>query len=163
MSHQKSICGIVFDLTAPYAEGHVLNAVEAATLNQIRAENIGNNLREHIKELVAGHTAPYSDDLVAKAREMVAGADATYEFGANGGRGGARGPQDPVKAVAMGLAEATIRAAMQAKGLKLTSKQITEKTKELFEKREQEYRDKATAQMRRAGKDADDVLSELGL
>ena len=41
-----TILGEKFEITAPYAEGQTLTAVEARVLNQTRAENIGNNLRK---------------------------------------------------------------------------------------------------------------------
>lgn len=68
-----TILGEKFEITAPYAEGQTLTAVEARVLNQTRAENIGNNLRKVVKE------AQEKNDLSGVA-EKVAAFDAEYTF-----------------------------------------------------------------------------------
>lgn len=42
-----------FSLTAPYAEGSILNKADAQALNSLRAENIGKNLRKMIADKTA--------------------------------------------------------------------------------------------------------------
>ena len=47
----SKILGVAVTIIAPYAEGHTLSANEATVLNQVRAENVGNNMRATVKEL----------------------------------------------------------------------------------------------------------------
>lgn len=68
-----SILGEKFEISAPYAEGQTISAVEARVLNQTRAENIGNNLRKAVKE------AQDKGDTSGLA-EAVAKVDAVYSF-----------------------------------------------------------------------------------
>lgn len=48
-----SIYDLEFKVPQPYAEGHVLTAIEAKQLNQVFAENIANNQRAAIKKAIA--------------------------------------------------------------------------------------------------------------
>ena len=41
----KIIDGLSFEISQPYAAGQTINEAEAKALNQVRSENIGNNLR----------------------------------------------------------------------------------------------------------------------
>lgn len=70
MSKITSIAGLKFEIVTPYAEGHPLNEAEANVLNQVYAENIGNNLRAKIKEQIDGTTekagGELSEDQTAK-------------------------------------------------------------------------------------------------
>ncbi len=50
MTKSTTISGFKFEISTPYSEGHTVTADEAAVLNQVRAENIGNNLRAKVKE-----------------------------------------------------------------------------------------------------------------
>lgn len=51
----KIIAGEEFEIPQPYSEGRTITAVEAKVLNQVYAENIGNNMRETVKKaLVEG-------------------------------------------------------------------------------------------------------------
>ena len=50
MTKQITIAGVPFTLSAPYAAGQVMTDAEAAALNQVRAENIGNNCRKAIDD-----------------------------------------------------------------------------------------------------------------
>ena len=47
----KVINAVSFEITQPYAAGHVLTELEAKVLNQTRSENVGNNTRTKIKEM----------------------------------------------------------------------------------------------------------------
>lgn len=69
----KDIAGVSFELSTPYVAGHAITEAEAKALNQVRLENIGNNVRAKVKELIdAGNEAA--------ARELVATKDAEYVF-----------------------------------------------------------------------------------
>ena len=94
---QISIAGQVITLSTPYAEGHVLTAAEAKSLNQTRCENIGNNFRKEMKNaLDAG-----SSDALAKVIGDIEAYDKTYVFSMTQ----ARTPTDPIEAEAMRIAK----------------------------------------------------------
>jgi hypothetical protein len=108
----KTINGLQFELSAPYAEGHTINAIEARVLNQTRAENIGNNTRAKIKEM---------QDANASEQEIydyVAGVDANYEFTAAGVSSSRK--LDPVEREAVKLARELIKGKLAETGRKLT-------------------------------------------
>jgi len=79
-------------------------------LNQVRAENIGNNLREKIKELVEAGK-------VAEAQALVAEKDATYVF-TMASVGGTSRTLDPVEKEALAIAKEIVKAKLAEKGLK---------------------------------------------
>lgn len=111
MTKTITIGGEQFTISAPYAEGQTISAAEARSLNQTRAENIGNNLRKLIKEAVeAGDRA--------KAEAAVAEADANYSFAMPG----QSAPRivDPVEKEAHKLAREFVAAKLSAIGLKLS-------------------------------------------
>jgi len=106
----KIIHGHTFSVSMPYAVGHVLTEAEAKTLNQTRAENIGNNVREAIKAaLEAGNTT--------EAEKIVADYDAQYTFSMGGGE---RVVKDPVEREAVKIAKEQIKLALAKKGRKLS-------------------------------------------
>src|SRR5690606_27986717 len=69
----KKIGDHVFPISQPYEEGHTLTAIEAKVLNQVRAENIGNNVRKKVQELLA-------EGKTAEAEALVAEKDREYQF-----------------------------------------------------------------------------------
>lgn len=86
------IQGFDFTVPAPYAEGHVLTAVEASNLNQLFGENIRNNVAGKIK--------------TAKEKFVEAGnsADAfTLDIAVAGGEGQ---PDTTLRAICQGYADA---------------------------------------------------------
>lgn len=107
----KIIAGESFEISAPYAAGHALTEAEAKTLNQVRSENIGNNLREKIKELIE---AGKLDD----ARALVAEKDATYEFTLASASGTSSRALDPVEREARALAKEIVKAKLAEQGKK---------------------------------------------
>lgn len=103
------IQGTIFTIAAPYAEGHALNANEAAALNQLRAENIRNNFAARMKKALDEKEAPLGQpDLDAY--------DAVYQFGV---RGASKVPADPIEKEAWKLAETAVKAALAARNVKL--------------------------------------------
>lgn len=99
---QISISGQLFDVSAPYAEGHVLTAAEAKVLNQTRAENIGNNFRADVKKAVESG----DEAAIAAVRQALAEYDANYQFSMTQ----ARTPIDPIEAEAFKIAKEVVRA-----------------------------------------------------
>lgn len=51
-TREKTIAGLTFKISAPYEAGHTITEAEAKALNQVRSENIGNNLRDVVKKAV---------------------------------------------------------------------------------------------------------------
>lgn len=108
----KTIEGRNFEISQPYAEGHVISAIEARVLNQTRSENIGNNVRAKLKEAIEAGSA--DDDLAA----IVAEVDAAYAFTAAGTRAAAK--LDPYEREARKMARELLKAHLQESGRKLT-------------------------------------------
>lgn len=112
----KTINGLAFSISQPYAEGHVVTEAEARALNQTRSENIGNNLRAKIKELQ--DTVADPADLQAQAEALVADLDGTYVFTLAGVGGSAK--LDPYEREAQKIAKELIKAHLASAGRKLT-------------------------------------------
>jgi hypothetical protein len=104
------IDGEKFTVNAPYSEGHICTAAEARTLNQTRAENIGNNFRKSVKEKKAKGESLAS--LIDEIRQY----DAEYSFAS--GRGGPRVAVDPVEREARKIAIEAITAKLKEQGRK---------------------------------------------
>ena len=118
--HTITIAGKPFQVQPKYAEGHTLNANEAATLNQTFFENLRNNFAGKAKE---GGT---QEDFDASAE--------TYEFGVRTGGGG--GSRDPVEVEAMNLARDAVKKGIVNSGKKVsdyTAKAISAAATQLLE------------------------------
>lgn len=107
----KIIHGVAFELSQPYAEGHILTPAEARALNQVRSENIGNNVREKLKELLEAG----DNDGAAK---LVAERDADYVFNMSSGTGSVK--RDPIETEARKIARELIKENLSASGRKIT-------------------------------------------
>ena len=79
MSKTITIQGVVVEVGQPYTEGHKLTEAEAKALNQVRAENIGNNCRKAIKELLDDADGDASA-VTKAAQKMVSTRDKDYVF-----------------------------------------------------------------------------------
>lgn len=130
-----TIQGEAFEVTQPYAAGHVATEAEAKALNQVRAENIRNNMAAKIKAALkaAGKTTqadeegnevemqnPLSDEALGELVAAVAEYDASYEF-TLASVGGGRASRDPVEIEATKIAKASIVAQLRSKGRTLKS------------------------------------------
>lgn len=131
-----TIQNIPFTVNMPYAAGHVLNAAEADSLNQTRAENLRNNFASTIKAKLdeLKKETPAREELdeaeLEALRTQFDTYEASYEFQ---GRRAGRAPLDPVKREATKMARETITAALKAKNL--TPAQLVEgKMDELIQK-----------------------------
>src|SRR5690606_9743805 len=100
----KKIGDHVFPISQPYEEGHTLTAIEAKVLNQVRAENIGNNVRKKVQELLA-------EGKTAEAEALVAEKDREYQF-TEAAAGGSSRTMDPVEKEARKIARDAIKAAL---------------------------------------------------
>jgi len=118
---RKSITvqGLLLSAPQPYDEGHELTANEAGALNQTFLENLRNNYAAKIKKFCEDAGAEDSTALTpTQHAEIQADFDGYcegYEFGVRGGR-----ESDPVRAQAIQLAMERVRAALKAKGHKLS-------------------------------------------
>jgi len=99
-----------FVAPAPYAAGHVLTGPEAEALNQTLAENLRNNFAARMKRAAEDGTQLSQEDFDTYAQ--------AYSFGARVSTS-ARVVRDPVATEERKLAEAAIREAIKAKGLKV--------------------------------------------
>lgn len=109
----KTINGMEFEISTPYAEGHVCSDIEARVLNQTRAENIGNNARAKIKEMQEGGSSEQ------EITDYVSELDAAYQFTAAGVRASRK--LDPVEREAQKLARELIKTHLAASGRKLST------------------------------------------
>lgn len=112
----KVINGISFDILQPYAAGHVLTDIEARVLNQTRAENVGNNVRQKIKDLLEPEdgSAPADE---ATIKSMVAEFDQDYEF--RSVSEGGRTSRDPYEVEARKLARELLKEHLASTGRKI--------------------------------------------
>lgn len=111
---EKIINGLAFLVAQPYAAGHTLTEIEAKVLNQVRSENIGNNLRKAVKE--AQDAGKPEDEIKA----LVAAYDAEYVFTA-AGDGSGRIVLDPIEREARNIAKDIIKEKLAGMGRKLST------------------------------------------
>ena len=86
-----TIQGEMLSVQDKYAEGDTINALEAAALNQTRAENMRNNQASNIKKIQvahkeAGEPETLTADELAQVQSDLDDYAATYVFSAGGGR-----------------------------------------------------------------------------
>lgn len=116
----KIIDGETFQLSNPYQAGHQLTEIEANVLNQVRSENIGNNLRAAVKDAKEKRDKGDPTDFDG-LKALVADYDEKYSF-ALGGGGAPR--KDPVEREAYTLAVEFVKGDLAKKGR--TWKQVPE-------------------------------------
>lgn len=112
------IQGEKFEVSQPYAAGHVLTEVEAKVLNQTRSENIRNNLAKLVKD-AKGEADALNPDQHAELQAKIAEYDAEYTFSTPGTGGTAARRLDPVEREARTIAREAIKAKLAAEGRKL--------------------------------------------
>lgn len=124
------IQGHTFNIAQPFAEGSVLNANEAAAMNQLLAENIRNNFAGKVKSAkvaVAGENASKEEIEAAEIGDTELDALQTeltnyvssYEFGVRKTRSGGSGTSAFEKLVYR-VAEEALRAKVKEAGKKVT-------------------------------------------
>lgn len=106
-----TIHGEKFTVTAPYAEGHTLSAIEAKVLNQVRAENVANNFRKSIGAALEKPEAERAGALEAVRNEFTK-YEGEYTFAAGGST---RAPVDPIEREAQAIAKASIKESIREK------------------------------------------------
>lgn len=118
-----TISGHLFPISQPYLEGHAITEAEAKALNQVRAENVRNNMASKVKAASEG-TAKEGEPTIDTIAEAVAAYDATYIFSL-ASVGGGRKSSDPTEVEALRIARGMF--ADWASSKKLTVKAIKEK------------------------------------
>lgn len=119
--NDRTIGGVLVKVPAPYAEGHVCSAGEAAMLNQTLAENFSNNLRKQVSEFVPEGSPEGTKPRVAEADEAQAIVDkyaSVYEPGVRRSSGGGRKTLDPIEKEMRTIARESLNALLKRQGLK---------------------------------------------
>jgi hypothetical protein len=119
-----TISGKEFQVTEPYAAGHAITEAEAKALNQVRAENIRNNMASKVKAAYAEEGRKEDDPTPETIGALVAAYDSEYLF-TLASVGGGRKTVDPVESEANRIAKTLLTAALRGKGT--TVKALTEK------------------------------------
>lgn len=166
MSKEITIAGQTFTVSQPYAAGHVVTEAEAKALNQVRSENIRNNMAAKVKAATEG-TAKEGEPTAANIVQYVADYDANYEFTLASVGGGKRST-DPVEVEAMRIARDQFAAwavskktTVKALKEKLGEEIVAEKIAMLAERPENVKEAKRRVDLR--NKNADNALEGLGL
>lgn len=118
-----TIAGQTFSVLQPYAAGHTVTEAEAKALNQVRAENVRNNMAAKVKAAMDG-TAKDGEPTSANIADAVAAYDAAYVFNL-ASVGGGRKTTDPTEKEALSIARGIF--ADWAASKKLTVKAVKEK------------------------------------
>jgi hypothetical protein len=130
---QITIAGEQFEVGAPYAEGHVLTAIEAGVLNQTFLENVRNNCASKInaaKKAAEEAKVPFNIDATVEVpgenegdaptsttlRRQVQDYASAYTFQQRQAR--TSEPVDPVEREAMRIARDILSEALKAQGIK---------------------------------------------
>lgn len=108
-----TIQGISFTIPAPYYEGYVVTAAEAAALNQTYAENLRNNFAKSVKAAAEADAQVDVETLQAQLTEYAS----TYEF--QGRRRSVATPVDPVAREAYKIAKQAVVEALQKRSIKV--------------------------------------------
>jgi hypothetical protein len=106
-----TIQGIQFVARAPFRPGHVCTAIEAAVLNQCRADNLRNNFAKVVKQYTNGDFT--ATEAAAGLAERFAEYDSKYEF--------ASPATDPIETEARRIATALVREEFNKRGLDPTA------------------------------------------
>lgn len=110
-----TIAGKKFPVRNPYEGGHSLTDGEASALNQLRHENVRNNMAKTVKTWDGTE-----DGLLAEVDKY----DAEYEFNVRR-EGEARVPSDPISTEAKAIAREAIKQALERAGQKADAKQMS--------------------------------------
>lgn len=120
-----TVQGHLVEIDEPYNEGHTCTAGEADTLNQIRKENVRNNVASVMTREEEKNGKKYTAEEV---QAMVTDYAKDYEFGVRSGQ-----TRDPIEAEALDMAREIVKTAIGKKAdLKLKdfkAAQITELAK----------------------------------
>ena len=128
MTKEITVQGLKFEVSTPFAEGHTCTEAEAKALNQVRAENIRNNMARKVKDATDTHGKNLPDEVVQSLHNQFAEYDQNYEFTLANVGGGSR-TLDPVEREAQAIARSAIRTQAKKEGRRILKKD-EEPTKE---------------------------------
>lgn len=160
MTKEITIAGFAFAVSQPFVAGHVISEAEAKALNQVRAENIRNNMASKVK---AAHTEPTEELNADNIASIVAAYDAEYVFTLASVGGGKR-VTDPVEVEARKIARAIFTEALKGKGIAIKNldKEIVDnKIAEIAERADVIKQARKSVEQR--AKQAEDILSGMDL
>ena len=143
-----------FEIEAPYAEGHTLNAAEAKVLSQTFFENVRNNMAQRFKKNAEG---AYASEEQRKA--AVAAYVEEYSFAERTSSGVGREKLDPVTKMARVLARNAITANLKKQGREATKEQIEAAVKDAVASRPA-FMEKAKKLVADQAAAADELLSQ---
>lgn len=146
--------GVNVSVDQPYAEGHVLTALEAEKLNHVLADNIRTSIIAKLKRLAESGDI----DAAAASAEFQSYADA-YEFAVRTPKASA----DPIAKEANKIAKEQVFAAIRRKGgnpSDYSAEQIAEYVGKVLQHKP-EIRDEAARRIESSRKMAGDLLSDL--
>lgn len=127
MAKELTVQGVTVSVETPYEPGHQATEAEAKALNQMRAENIGNNRRKQIKELL--EAADGNVEAVQKdAQKIISEYDKEYEFTLASVGGGSAARLDPLTKECRSIARNFIAGKIKEQGM--TQKEYLEKNGE---------------------------------
>lgn len=123
-----TIAGVCLSVPAPFLEGHVCRANEAAVMNQTYAENIRNNFATKVKAAVVNS----EEQIDPETGEVTPGVPVdleilqmeldeyilSYDFGVRRS-GSVRAPVDPIEREAMKIATMKVKEALRKQGHKI--------------------------------------------
>jgi len=124
---EMTIQSVVVEVSQPYAAGHAINEAEAKALNQVRAENIGNNLRKAFKEMLEKAGGDL-ESVKGEAQKALDEYDSKYEFTLASVGGGSSTRLDPLTKEARRIARELIKDKLSNMGK--TQKQYKEENGE---------------------------------
>jgi hypothetical protein len=108
--------GVTVEVSQPYAEGHKITEAEARSLNQTRAENIANNKRKQIKDMLDAEGAT-EESVQSAAQALITEYDKEYEFTLASVGGGSVSKLDPVTKEARVIARNWIAGKLKEQGI----------------------------------------------
>lgn len=113
---EMTINGVTVKVSQPYEAGHQITEAEAKALNQVRAENIGNNTRKAIKELLeaAGNDV---EAVQGDVQELISKYDSEYEFTLASVGGGSSARLDPLTKECRAIAKNFIVGKLKEQGV----------------------------------------------
>jgi hypothetical protein len=113
---EMTINGVTVEVSQPYEAGHQITEAEAKALNQVRAENIGNNTRKSIKDMLEAAGGDASA-VQADVQDLISKYDAEYEFTLASVGGGSTSRLDPLTKECRSIARNFIVGKLKEQGI----------------------------------------------
>jgi hypothetical protein len=113
---EMTINGVTVEVSQPYEAGHQITEAEAKALNQVRAENIGNNTRKSIKDMLEAADGD-ATAIQADVQDLISKYDAEYEFTLASVGGGSTSRLDPLTKECRSIARNFIVGKLKEQGI----------------------------------------------